>query len=76
MKGSHQSKREWLAKVSLRDAHMWRVTTERVHAGSLPVAAHRAVAQARAKLPKRMRIEEAILKLLPLRGLPERDGPA
>jgi hypothetical protein len=76
MKGSHQSKREWLAKVSLRDGRAWRETTERVHAGSLPVAAHRAAAQAKAKLPKRMRIEEAVLKLLPLRGLAGKEGRA
>jgi hypothetical protein len=77
MNGSNQSKREWVAKVSLRDGRAWRETTERVHAGSLPVAAHRAAAQAKAKLPKRTRIEEAILKLLPLPSLgPREGGPA
>jgi hypothetical protein len=74
MKGSNQSKREWVAKVSLRDGRAWHETTERVHAGSLPVAAHRAAAQAKAKLPKRTRIEEAILKLLPLPRFAHREG--
>jgi hypothetical protein len=74
MNSSNQSTREWVAKVSLRDGRAWRETTERVRAGSLPVAAHRAAAQAKAKLPKRTRIEEAILKLLPLPSLAPRDG--
>ncbi len=74
MNSSNRSKREWVAKVNLRDGRVWRETTERVHAGSLPVAAHRAAAQAKAKLPKRTRIEEAILKLLPLPTFAPRDG--